>query len=175
MTKRFFLILFYILSVTTTWAQEKNESEKNIDNKISIDDLYIPEGYLLDMKSILPAPPALAAPSYSWMDYKMDYKKEINYNDILSFKNGPEMGFSNFSAIYSGYGFGGNSLTLQKATFRLKNGISINTMGEYDSYGYKRYNPSALPWQKNNFNGAFEVKSKNGNFGVRVEVNRGYE
>lgn len=30
-----------------------------------------------------------------------------------------------------------------------------------------------LPWQKNNFKGAFEMKTKNGSFGVRVEVQRG--
>lgn len=30
-----------------------------------------------------------------------------------------------------------------------------------------------LPWEKNNFNGAFEMKSENGNFGIRIEVQRG--
>ena len=39
--------------------------------------------------------------------------------------------------------------------------------------GNKVRNPSALPWERNNFNGAFEVKSENGNFGIRIEVQRG--
>lgn len=35
---------------------------------------------------------------------------------------------------------------------------------------------SALPWQKNNFNAGFEMKSSNGSFGIKVEVHggRGY-
>ena len=34
------------------------------------------------------------------------------------------------------------------------------------------YNPSALPWERNNFKGAFELKSENG-FGLRIEVQQG--
>ncbi|MBD4337957.1 hypothetical protein GUH15_18220, partial [Xanthomonas citri pv. citri] len=55
----------------------------------------------------------------------------------------------------------------------LKNGWKITTYGEYDADGNKVRNPSALPWEKNNFNGAFEMKSENGNFGIRIEVQRG--
>ena len=62
---------------------------------------------------------------------------------------------------------------LQSATFKLKNGWKITTYGEYDADGNKVRNPSALPWEKNNFNGAFEMKSENGNFGIRIEVQRG--
>lgn len=36
-------------------------------------------------------------------------------------------------------------------------------------------NPSALPWQKNNFKGAFELKSQDGSFGIRIEVQKGRE
>ena len=32
---------------------------------------------------------------------------------------------------------------------------------------------SAMPWEKNNFRGAFELKSANGNFGIRIEVQQG--
>ena len=44
---------------------------------------------------------------------------------------------------------------------------------EYDADGNKVYNPSALPWQRNNFNAAFEMRSANGNFGIKVEVHGG--
>ena len=73
------------------------------------------------------------------------------------------------------YGFGTISMppTLQSATFKLKNGLHITTYGEYDADGNKVRNPSALPWERNNFNGAFEMKSENGNFGIRIEVQRG--
>jgi hypothetical protein len=30
-----------------------------------------------------------------------------------------------------------------------------------------------MPWQRNNFNAAFEMKSANGKFGIKVEVNAG--
>ena len=45
--------------------------------------------------------------------------------------------------------------------------------GEYDKDGWKVPNPSALPWEKNNFKGAFELKSANGAFGIRIEVQQG--
>ena len=59
-----------------------------------------------------------------------------------------------------------------KCYFKLKNGWKITTYGEYDADGNKVRNPSALPWEKNNFNGAFEMKSENGNFGIRIEVQK---
>ena len=57
--------------------------------------------------------------------------------------------------------------------FTLKNGMRIHTYGEYDKDGWKVPNPSALPWEKNNFKGAFELKSANGAFGIRIEVQQG--
>lgn len=62
--------------------------------------------------------------------------------------------------------------TLRSATFRLNNGWSITTYGEYDADGYKVHNPSILPGQNRSFNGAFEMKSENGNFGIRIGVQR---
>ena len=47
--------------------------------------------------------------------------------------------------------------------------------GEYDKDGWRVPNPSALPWQKNNFKGAFELKSQDGSFGIRIEVQKGRE
>ena len=52
----------------------------------------------------------------------------------------------------------------------LELGMLLN--GEYDANGRRVYNPSALPWERNNFNGAFELKSENG-FGLRIEVQQG--
>ena len=62
---------------------------------------------------------------------------------------------------------------LQMGSFTLKNGMRIHTYGEYDKDGWKVPNPSALPWEKNNFKGAFELKSANGAFGIRIEVQQG--
>lgn len=63
-------------------------------------------------------------------------------------------------------------LSLQGATYRLNDKLRLNTYGEYDADGYKRYNPAALPWERNDFNAAFEMKSGNGKFGIRLEVER---
>ena len=51
--------------------------------------------------------------------------------------------------------------------------MRLNTYGDYNSQGYRMPNRSALPWERNNFRGAFELKSANGNFGIRVEVQQG--
>ena len=61
---------------------------------------------------------------------------------------------------------------VQMGTFRLPGGASLHTYGDYDSSGRRVYNPALLPWERNTFRGAFELKSKNGNFGIRVEVRR---
>ena len=62
---------------------------------------------------------------------------------------------------------------MQMGSFKLKNGMRINTYGDYDKDGWRVPNRSAMPWEKNNFRGAFELKSANGNFGIRIEVQQG--
>lgn len=96
--------------------------------------------------------------------------------DAISFK--PRFSFTDktpstfHSLLYPGSPASHN-VPWQGASYKLNNGLRINTYGEYDADGYKRANPSAMPWQKNNFNAAFEIKSANGNFGIKVEVNAG--
>lgn len=77
--------------------------------------------------------------------------------------------------FYSRYGLNDWDITdnLQMGSFRLKNGMRINTYGHYNKDGYRVANPSALPWERNNFKGAFELKSENGAFGIRIEVEQG--
>ena len=57
-------------------------------------------------------------------------------------------------------------------TFKLKNGWKINTYGDYDKDGWKVPNRSAMPWEKNNFRGAFELKSSMVIFGIRIGFSR---
>lgn len=73
------------------------------------------------------------------------------------------------------YGIWGTPTTLQSSSFQLKNGWMLNTYGQYDADGRRVPDPSALPWQRNNFKGAFELKSHNGSFGIRIEVQHGRE
>jgi len=75
-----------------------------------------------------------------------------------------------FRSLYSPMG---GDVNWQGASYKLKNGMRINTYGEYNADGYKVYNPSALPWERNRFNAAFEIKSANGNFGIKVEMQGG--
>lgn len=65
-----------------------------------------------------------------------------------------------------------NAPTLQMGSFQLKNGWRLNTYGQYDADGWRVPNPSALPWQRNDFHGAFELKSANGAFGIKIEVEK---
>ena len=139
-------------------------------------------GFVLDMGPLPVAPPPMIAPQLTYRPYGNNNTIK-NYNEIfrpglnVTYDRGT---FSGFSPMYSrtgfgGYGLGFNSMppTLQSASFKLKNGLRITTYGEYDADGNKVRNPAALPWERNNFNGAFEMKSENGNFGIRIEVQRG--
>ena len=167
--KRIPLFIFIFLATSNLFAQDVEKLDNDL--KINIDDLVIPDGYLLDMRSILPAPPTLAVPAFDWREMKKDNR----FDETFFYRKNVKYGRSEYYSLsdnFSPFGFG-NSTTLNKATYSLRNGMKINTYGEYDADGYKRNNPSALPWQKNNFKGAFEMKTKNGNFGVRVEVQRG--
>ena len=78
---------------------------------------------------------------------------------------------SYMSVLYPSVGSG--MVNWQGTSYKLNNGMRINLYGEYDADGNKVYNPAAMPWQRNNFNAAFEMKSANGNFGIKVEVHGG--
>lgn len=56
-------------------------------------------------------------------------------------------------------------------SYQLNNGAKISLYGQYDANGNKRVQ-NMLPWEKNNFNAAFEFTSPNGKFGLRIEVSR---
>ena len=103
-------------------------------------------------------------------------KPTTNFNKLFSLN--PDVTFSGnnsytFTPSYSFGGFQGNSTNLQMGSFRLKNGMRINTYGDYNSKGYRMPNRSAMPWARNNFRGAFEMKSANGNFGIRLALQQG--
>ena len=160
--QKLILSISMFLIAATTFAQ----SEVATDSipPISLDGYKNFNGFVLDMGSMIMAPPPLIAPQLYYQPYNNN--TIANYNEIFRPNMYPGMGI---------YGSGTLSMppTLQSATFQLKNGLRITTYGEYDADGNKVRNPSALPWERNNFNGAFEMKSENGNFGIRIEVQRG--
>ena len=96
----------------------------------------------------------------------------VRINPNITYKGGvPQL--SLLRSFYSLYGYSSGNVNWQGASFKLNNGMRINTYEEYNADGYKVYNPSAMPWERNDFNAAFEFKSADGKFGIMFEVHGG--
>ena len=137
------------------------------------------DGFLLDMSLLKMEAPRLPEFTLEIPDASKDYSRMFRLNPNATYSQGLSNVFSlTNSTVYSMNPFGLSEFwsspeNLQMRSFRLKNGMRINTYGEYDKDGWKVPNHSALPWEKNNFKGAFEMKSSNGAFGIRIEVQQG--
>lgn len=138
------------------------------------------DGFLLDMSLMKTAASRMSRFTLEIPDASKDYSRIFRLNPNVTYSQGLSNVFSlTNSPVYSMNPFGltgfwGSPDNLQMGSFKLKNGMQINTYGEYDKDGWRVPNPSALPWEKNNFKGAFEMKSTNGAFGIRIEVQHGY-
>ena len=128
------------------------------------------DGFLLDMSLLKMEAPRLPEFTLEIPDASKDYSRMFRLNPNATYSQGLSNVFSlTNSTVYSMNPFGLSGFwsspeNLQMGSFRLKNGMRINTYGEYDKDGWKVPNHSALPWEKNNFNGAF---------GIRIEVQQG--
>ena len=137
------------------------------------------DGFRLDMSLLKMEAPRLPEFTLEIPDASKDYSRMFRLNPNATYSQGLSNVFSlTNSTVYSMNPFGLSGFwsspeNLQMGSFRLKNGMRINTYGEYDKDGWKVPNHSALPWEKNNFKGAFEMKSSNGAFGIRIEVQQG--
>lgn len=137
------------------------------------------DGFLLDMNSMNVTPPRLPKFTLEIPDASKDYSRIFQLNPNVTYSQGLSNVFSLSNSRYFSSnpfglsGFWSSTDNLQMGSFRLKNGMRIHTYGEYDKDGWRVPNPSALPWEKNNFKGAFEMKSPNGAFGIRIEVQQG--
>lgn len=137
------------------------------------------DGFLLDMSLLKMEAPRLPEFTLEIPDASKDYSRMFRLNPNATYSQGLSNVFSlTNSTVYSMNPFGLSGFwsspeNPQMGSFRLKNGMRINTYGEYDKDGWKVPNHSALPWEKNNFKGAFEMKSSNGAFGIRIEVQQG--
>ena len=137
------------------------------------------DGFLLDMSLLKMEDPRLPEFTLEIPVASKDYSRMFRLNPNATYSQGLSNVFSlTNSTVYSMNPFGLSGFwsspeNLQMGSFRLKNGMRINTYGEYDKDGWKVPNHSALPWEKNNFKGAFEMKSSNGAFGIRIEVQQG--
>ena len=124
------------------------------------------DGFLLDMGLMNLSAPTLPKFTLEIPDASKDYSRIFQLNPNVTYSQGLSNIFSLSNSRYFSSnpfgltGFWGSTDNLQMGSFTLKN-------------GWKVPNPSALPWEKNNFKGAFELKSANGAFGIRIEVQQG--
>ena len=128
--------------------------------------------FLIDMGLFASAKPQLPKLDFNLYDASKDFSSLFRLNpDVVV-----TQGFTTALSPGLGWGFGNfgsSSQYLQMSSFKLKNGMRLNTYGEYDADGRKVRNLNAMPWEKNNFKGGFELKSDNGAFGIRFEVQQG--
>lgn len=164
-------ILFFLFLITTVAAHGQSEVPADTLRRVpELEGTKNFDGFLLDMNLLQqPAMPSPVLPRYMLELPNLG----TDFNKL--FRLTPETTYDKAStSIYGSNPFGLSLFNvtdnLHSATFRLKNGMRIQTQGQYNKEGRKVYNPSALPWEKNSFKGAFELKSKNGAFGIRVEV-----
>ena len=169
------LMLFPALSV-----QAQSEGGNSLHHESQVKDFG---GFILDMGTMLNTESLVVSapfPSLNYLAPLGEYAPfQVNpdafrLNPNIVYMGGAAVGPS-FSSVLSPLymGSGSGMVNWQGASYKLNNGMRINLYGEYDADGHKVYNPSALPWQRNNFNAAFEMKSANGNFGIKLEVHGG--
>lgn len=132
-------------------------------------------GFLLDMTLMnLQARPRFSEYRLVVPDASKDYSQLFRLDNSTLYTQGLSDGGIFTASAFGGMGsfgmWGSTPATLQMGSFRLKNGWRIHTYGQYNKEGRKVYNPTALPWERNDFKGAFELKSANGAFGFRIEV-----
>lgn len=190
MIRFFFIIIALLTGISIANAQNEVTTDtihsKAISDGIPLSDRILPsnvknhDGFLLDMGLMnMAAPPTLPKFTLEIPDASKDYSRIFQLNPNVTYSQGLSNVFSlSNSRYFSSDPFGltsfwGNTDNLQMGSFKLKNGMRINTYGEYDKDGWKVPNRSALPWERNNFKGAFEMKSANGAFGIRIEVQQG--
>ena len=170
------LILFLSLVLSVGFASAQSEVPSDSIRRTPSSNMKEFGGFLLDMGLMNVAPPKLPKLNLDIPDVSKDYNQIFRLNTDATYTQG----FTDaFSSPFSGFGYGygwwlsSSPQFMQMGTFKLKNGWKINTYGDYDKDGWKVPNRSAMPWEKNNFRGAFELKSSNGNFGIRIEVQQG--
>ena len=109
------------------------------------------DGFLLDMSLLKMEAPRLPEFTLEIPDASKDYSRMFRLNPNATYSQGLSNVFSlTNSTVYSMNPFGLSGFwsspeNLQMGSFRLKNGMRINTYGEYDKDGWKVPNHSALP------------------------------
>ena len=169
------LIPFLFLLFVAKGAFAQSELPSDSIRQIPSENVKKFGDFLLDMSMVKAVAPKLPQFKLDIPNLTKDYNQLFRFNPDVIYTQGFTDTFSPSSLSGFGYGWGiGNSPQfMQSASFKLKNGMRITTYGDYNAKGWKVPNRSAMPWEKNNFRGAFELKSANGAFGIRFEVQHG--
>lgn len=167
--KKVILFLIWLLGTLSVSAQ----SELPADTLRGLPSTVKQYGdFLIDMGLFASSRPEAPKPDFKLYDASKDFNSIFRLNPNVTMTQG----FS--TALSPGFGwgiggFGSSSQYLQVGSFKLKNGMQLNTYGEYDANGRKVRNLNAMPWEKNNFKGGFELKSGNGAFSIGIQVQQG--
>ena len=169
------LILFLSLILSVGLASAQSEIPSDSIRRVPSANVKDFGGFLLDMNLMNISSPELPKLNMELPNVTKDYNRIFRMNTDAIYTQGFTNAFSSYPRFGYGYDWGLSSSPqyMQMGSFKLKNGMRINTYGDYDKDGRKVPNRSAMPWQRNNFRGAFELKSANGSFGIRVEVQQG--
>lgn len=174
------LILFLLLVLSVGFASAQSEISSDSIPRAPKATIKEFGGFLLDMGLMNASAPQLPKINLDMPNISKDYNELFRLNNDATYTQGftnafssPFSGFSGFSGFGYGWGMSSSPQFMQMGSFKLKNGMRINTYGDYNEKGWKVPNRSAMPWEKNNFQGAFELKSANGAFGIRIEVQQG--
>lgn len=164
--KKILFIFAFLMGITQLSAQ----------NEVTSDSIQTPPAhnikpfgdFMLDMNLL--TPPKL--PSFSTNLLGPNASKDYSLLFMLPLQM--VLSKTHVYNSYSSFGIGvfPTSNYLQSATFHLNDNMRLSTYGQYTLDGRRIPNPSALPWEKNNFMGGMELKF-NKNFGIRIEVQQG--
>ena len=183
--KQLFIIGIFLCVTSVSFAQNDVNADTlrinpadfiNLSGSPRMDRSQTYDGFLLDINqidlvesSVKPLAQSLKAllPDFSQLfpQSTVTFGTLSGHTLLPSFSLG-SYGYSYFNTIPTT----GN---VQVANFRLKNGMTISTMGDYDANG-SRVNRPVNPWQRNNFQGAFLLKSADGKFSFGIRVSNGY-
>ena len=181
MKRTLLLPILLLASAAPLWAQ--HETPANDEHPHGVKHFG---AFLLDTRLLMEQPATIPLSLYKIEipDASKNYEAAFRLDPSATYSSGlsnlfaPDGRWSFTTGTpwgWSGLGLWGNATdNLQMGSFRLRNGWRLNTYGEYNREGRHVPNPSALPWQRDNYKGAFELKSENG-FGIRIEVQKGKE
>ncbi len=174
------LILFLSLILSVGFASAQSEIPSDSIRRAPSTNIKEFGGFLLDMGLMNVATPELPKFNLDMPNMTKDY------NQLFRLKHGYYL----FSRIHRLFFF---VFLLRVCRFWIRIWLGIvffstvyadgifqtekrnenHTYGDYNKDGWRVPNRSAMPWERNNFRGAFELKSANGNFGIRIEVQQG--